>query len=130
MRILLADEQPKVRFGLRVLLERQPGLKIVGEAVDVEELLACAEATCPNLLLLGWELPSLTRASLCTLRTVCPDLSVIALSGRPEARHEALAAGVDGFVSKTDLPERLLSVIASCGQKGKNNVYGEGSEYR
>ena len=115
MRILLADEQPKVRFGLRVLLERQPGLQIVGEAADVEEMLACAEATCPSLLLLGWELPSLTSASLCTLRTVCPDLSVIALSGRPEARRDALAAGVDGFVSKTDLPERLLSAIADCG---------------
>ena len=130
MRILLADEQPKVRFGLRVLLERQPGIKVVGEAVDVEQLLACAELTCPSLLLLGWELPSLTAASLSALREVCPGLSVIALSARPEARQEALAAGVDGFVSKTDLPERLLAVIDDCGQKGKHNVYGESSERR
>jgi DNA-binding NarL/FixJ family response regulator len=127
---MLADGQPKVRFGLRVLLERQPGLQIVGEAVDVEEMLACAQATCPGLLLLGWELPCLTSASLSALREVCPNLSIVALSGRPEARHEALAAGVDGFVSKTDLPERLLSVIAECGQKGKGNVHSGSPEHR
>ena len=44
MRILLADDQPKVRFAQRVLLERQSDLEIVGEAVDVEDLLARAEA--------------------------------------------------------------------------------------
>jgi len=62
MQILLADNQPKVRFGLRVLLERQPGLKVVGEAADAEELLAQMEAACPDLVLLGWGLPGLAEA--------------------------------------------------------------------
>ena len=56
MQILLADNQPKVRFGLRVLLERQPGLQVVGEAADAEDLLAQVEADCPDLVLLDWEL--------------------------------------------------------------------------
>ncbi len=40
MHVLLAERQSKVRFALRVLLERQPGVVVVGEAVNVEELIA------------------------------------------------------------------------------------------
>ena len=115
MHILLADDRPKVRFALRVLLEQQPGLKVVGEAADAEALLALAKEACPDLVLLGWEWPGLRAGDLLSaLREVCPDLFVIALSGRPEARRAALAAGADAFVSKTDLPERLLAAIADC----------------
>jgi DNA-binding NarL/FixJ family response regulator len=57
MQILVADHQPRVRFGLRVFLERQPGLTVVGEATSAEELLAQAEVTGPDLILLDWELP-------------------------------------------------------------------------
>ena len=116
MRILLADDQPRIRFALRVLLERQPGLKVVGEAGDAEGLLTQAEATYPDLVLLGWELPGLAAVgSLPTLRKIRPDLYVIALSGRPEARRAALAAGADAFISKIDPPERLLAAIGKAG---------------
>jgi len=115
MHVLLADDRPKVRFALRVLLEQQPGLEVVGEAADAEALLALAKEACPELVLLGWEWPGLRAVDLLpALREVCPDLFVIALSGRPEARRAALAAGADAFVSKTDLPERLLAAIADC----------------
>jgi DNA-binding NarL/FixJ family response regulator len=115
MRILLADNQPEVRFGLRVLLERRPGFEVVGEAVGAVDLLAQAEAGCPDLVLLGWELPGLARNDLpSALRRVCPNLRVIVLSGRPEARRVALTAGADAFVSKADPPERLLAAINDC----------------
>lgn len=115
MRILLADDQPKVRFALRVLLERQAGLEVVGEAADVDELLAQVETTDPDLVLLGWELPGLARDDpLAALQQVRPDLLVIALSGRLEACKAALGAGADAFVSKGDPPERLLAAIADC----------------
>ncbi len=115
MQILLADNQPKVRFGLRVLLERQPGLKIVGEATNAEDLLAQMKIDCPDMVLLGWGLPGLAKADLLSaLRGVCPDLCVIALSGRPEVRRATLAAGADAFVSKCDPPERLLAAIEDC----------------
>lgn len=118
MHILLADDRPKVRFALRVLLERQPGLEVVGEATDARDLLEQAKANCPNLVLLDWELPDLAAANLLSaLREVCPHLFVIALSGRLEARRAAEAAGVDAFVSKTDPPERLLAAIDDCWQK-------------
>lgn len=115
MRILLADAQQKVRFALRVLLERQPDLEVLGEATDARDLLDQTGDTCPDLILLAWELPGLIEAGLLpSLRQSCPDLAVIALSGRPEARTSALAAGADAFVSKSDPPERLLAAICGC----------------
>ena len=115
MRILLADDQPQVRFALRVLLESQPGLKVVGEAADTDTLLSQAKTTHPDLVLLGWELPGLASGGLLpTLRETRSGLLVIALSGRPEAHQAAISAGVDAFVSKSDPPERLLAAITDC----------------
>ena len=51
------------------------------------------------------------EALLRDLRRDCPALRVIALSGRPEARRAALAAGADAFVSKADPPEQLIGAI-------------------
>jgi DNA-binding NarL/FixJ family response regulator len=115
VRILLADSQSKVRYALRVLLERQAGIHVVGEAIDAGALLDMAEADCPDVVLLAWELPGMPAAQLiATLRGMCPDLIVIALSGRLEARRAALCAEVDGFVSKGEPPERLLHTISDC----------------
>jgi DNA-binding NarL/FixJ family response regulator len=112
MRVLLADNQPKVRFALRVLLERQSGIEIVGEATNTADLLSQMEKTHPDIVLLSWDLPGLaTNGPLSSLRERYPKLSVIALSGRPEVRRAALSAGANAFVSKTDPPERLLATI-------------------
>ena len=112
MRVLLADAQPKVRFALKVLLERQTDLLVAGEAVDTEDLLAQTRSICPDLVLLAWDLPGLEATVLLpSLRDLCPGVIIIALSGRPEARRVALAAGVDAFVSKSDPPEHLMRAI-------------------
>ncbi|MCP4543237.1 MAG: response regulator transcription factor [Chloroflexi bacterium] len=116
MRILLGDEQPKVRFALRVLLERQPGLVVVGEASNAGDLLDRAKMVKPDVVLLGWGLQGMMACALAadllvTLRQICPHVVVIALSGRPEVRHVALSAGADAFVSKIDPPEQLLAAI-------------------
>ena len=115
MRVLLADDQSRIRFALRVLLERQSGIEVVGEATDAENLLTQMKATRPDLILLGWELPGLSAlGSLSVLRAIRSDLFVVALSGRPDARHAALAAGANAFVSMVDPPDRLLAAIAGC----------------
>jgi len=109
MRVLLADDQAKVRSALRLLLEHQPEVEVLGEAVDTTGLLDWVKATCPDLVLLDWELPGLPSAALLSLlHNQCPALRVIALSSRPEARQTALDAGADAFMSKGDPPERLL----------------------
>jgi DNA-binding NarL/FixJ family response regulator len=126
MRILLADDHAKVRSALRLLLEQALELRIVGEATEGRELLARLQATQPDLVLLDWELPGLSANGLLpALRSRWPHLKVIALSGRPEARHAALTAGADAFVSKTESPERLLTALHAMGaalRRGTHDV--------
>ena len=120
MRVLLADDQANVRSALRLLLAQEPDLDIAGEVTETEELLVQVEATCPDLVLLDWELPG-THATarptdagqrlILALRACCPGLKIIALSVYPEARQAALAAGVDSFVSKGDPPDQLLAAV-------------------
>jgi DNA-binding NarL/FixJ family response regulator len=120
MHILLADRQPKVRFALRALLRRQTGIEVVGEAGTVQEVLAQARLIRPEVVLLDWSLwNGRTRDLVHTLRTTCPDLYVIALDVRPEMRSMALAAGANGFVSKADSPDCLLSAIQRARQPGE-----------
>lgn len=113
MRVLIADEKQKIRFALRLLLEREPGLSVVGEAEDLENLIAQIEAFHPDMVLLDWELPNINgENALHSMRKVYPNVDVIVLSGRPEAKKAALAAGANAFISKGDPPERLLAEVA------------------
>ena len=126
MRVLLADDQTRVRSALRLLLEQEPGLSVVGEAAEAEDLLAQVEATQPDLVLLDWELPGLrTDDWLSVIRALCPQLKVIALSGQPEARRAALSAGADAFVSKGEPPERLLAAVEDCRPRQHRVENGE-----
>jgi len=118
MRVLLADDQSKVRSALRLVLEQQPGVQVLGEAVDTTGLLDWMKTACPDVVLLDWELPGPPDDDVLSILHVrCPRLKVIALSGRPEARRAALVAGVDAFVSKGDPPERLLAAVNDCRRK-------------
>lgn len=118
MRILLADDQVRVRSALQMLLKEEPGMKVVAEVAEAETLLAQIRATQPDLVVLDWGLPGLRAVgSLPALRLVCPDLAVIVLSGRPEAGREALAAGADAFVSKVEPPEHLLAALHAVAKR-------------
>ena len=115
MRILLADEQPKVRFAIHVLLKPRAELKVVSEATNAEELLAQIPKSNPDVLILDWRLPGLEEiGSLARLKKNYPGLYIVILSGRPELGQTALDAGADDFVSKIDPPENLLGAIAAC----------------
>ena len=116
MRILLADDQPKVRLGLRLLLEQEEWASVMGEAAEAESLLTLAEVAQPDLVLLDWSLQSSDRPDLLpALRGCCPGLAVVVLSGQPDAEQQALDAGADAFVSKADPPELLLEAIRTAG---------------
>jgi DNA-binding NarL/FixJ family response regulator len=95
-------------------MQREPGVDIVGEAADTEGLMAELERACPDVVLLDWGLQGRETADLLfALRTTCPSMYVIVLSGRPEEQEAALAAGADLFVSKIEPPDRLLAAIRS-----------------
>jgi DNA-binding NarL/FixJ family response regulator len=119
MRIMLADAESNVRYGLTALLEGRPELEVIGEAADAEGLLNQAQATCPDLVLLDWELPGLVRDDrLGALRRAYPNVYIIVLCGRPEVRESVLAAGADAFISKADPPELLLEAITAAKRAG------------
>ncbi len=112
LNILIGDAQPRVRFGLHVLLEEQPGWRVAGEAVDAQALLDRIRDGCPDLVLVDWELPGMPAEELlATIRRACPDLRVIFMSNKDELREVALRAGADIFAYKADPPERLLQLI-------------------
>ena len=119
LRVLIADDQVKVRSALRLWLERQTGAQILGEAVDAIGVLDWIKVTCPDVILLDWELPGQdTRNLVSDLRSQCPSLVIIALSGRARAEQEAGVVGVDAFVSKGDPPEQLLIVLERLSRQG------------
>jgi len=118
MKILLADNQPNVRFALHVLLEWRPELIVVDEVADADELFARLAISNPQVLMLDWLLPGLSDSgSLPALRDVCPNLIIIVMSGRPELSQEALDAGADAFISKIDPPEKLWTTIERCQEQ-------------
>ena len=92
VRVLLADDQLKVRSALRLLIEQELAFNVVGEAGAADELLRGILKAYPQVVLLDWELPGLPdQHKIDSLRLLDPQLRVIALSGRPEARKQALA---------------------------------------
>lgn len=116
MRVLVADDEARVRSALKLLLELQPEVDVVGEAAECGALLAEVQAMQPDAVLMDWELPGMPGVDLISaLHRLIPALLIVALSGRPEAYHAALRAGANGFVSKVEPPERVLAALNSLG---------------
>jgi DNA-binding NarL/FixJ family response regulator len=111
--ILLADDDANVRSALRLLLEDEPGVVIVGESSTAGDLLDQLSRLDHGVLLLDWDLPGLDASGLVDQLGALPlrKLHVIALSGRPEAEREALGRGVESFVCKGDAPDVLLAAV-------------------
>jgi DNA-binding NarL/FixJ family response regulator len=118
MNILLADDQSRVRFALRILLEQQPDWKITGEACDANELFSQVENQRLDLVLIDGELPGLDVSNcLNVLRQKFPHLCIIALSEGLPKHPSNPNQYFDAYSSKANPPEYLLAVIRSCLEK-------------
>ena len=113
-RILIADDHPVLRSGLRVLLAADPELEVVGEAGTGEETLLLAEELCPDVVLLDISMPG--ESGIETVRRLkekLPALKVLFLTMHEEEGTllEALNAGGDGYVIKrADQPEIIQAI--------------------
>ncbi len=115
--ILLADDNPDLQSALRLLLETRLDLRLIAEARDMEHVLAQAEDTRPDCVVLDWELPGRPRSErIRVLRTLVPGVRIIVTSARPEAREEALSEGADAFADKADSPLLILEAMRNCTQ--------------
>lgn len=113
-RVLLADDQMKIRSALRLLLEQESDFVVSGETADATGLLLAVAEKEPDLLLLDWELPGLPTAQLLRLlKYERPSLKIIAMSSHPEVEQQVINVGAHAFLSKSVTPEKVLAVIRS-----------------
>jgi len=116
--VVLADDHPLIRQGVRRLLEREE-FEVLGEASDGLGVIGLAEQLHPDVVVLDLAMPTLNGISAVReIAKVSPRTKVILLTMYTEEHHvlEALRAGVKGCVSKTQAPEHLLQAIREvCG---------------
>jgi DNA-binding NarL/FixJ family response regulator len=115
MRVLLADDEPKVRSALRLILEQLKEVEAVDEVTDAISLTSQLKNSPPDLLLVDLELPGLrSNEQLSDLRRYAP-LKVIVLSGQYKPPKMALVSGADAFISKCEPPDRLFAALRRMG---------------
>ncbi len=125
IRVLLADDHAVLRSGLRLLIERQPGIEVVGEAGDGNEALARAKALQPDLVLLDINMPGLDGlAALPRIRQESPASRVLILTMHDDVSYlqEALRAGASGYVLKRAVDSELLMAIQAV-MRGETYVH-------
>ena len=120
MRILIADDHPIFRAGLKEILIKQPDVESVGEAADGLMALALARNERWDLILLDITMPGKDGLEvLQELRRERPKLPVLILSAHPEDQMalRLLKAGAAGYLTKDKAPEVLLIAIVLHGEK-------------
>ncbi len=114
-RIVLAEDHPLVRDGLRLLLSMEAGLEVVGETGDGAAVEALVNDTSPDLLVLDLDLPGRHGVEIAAAVRAAhgADVKVLILTGelKPESVGRALAAGANGYVLKTEDSGELLVAV-------------------
>jgi DNA-binding NarL/FixJ family response regulator len=114
IRIVIADDHALFRDGLRMLLESERGLEVVGEAADGEQAVKLARRHKPDILLLDWSMPRLGGLDvLQDLAALSESVRILVLTASIENRQilEALQRGARGVVLKESATEVLLKSI-------------------
>jgi DNA-binding NarL/FixJ family response regulator len=118
IRVVIADDQAVVRGGLRMILEAQSDIEVVGEAADGREAIALARELEPDIVLMDIQMPALDGIEA-TRRIVGanrgPRIVMLTTFGTDEHVYEALKAGAAGFFVKTDSPQQLVDGLRSVG---------------
>lgn len=113
-KILLVDDHSIVRQGVRMILEKETDLEVIGEAADAVEAVAKAGESHPDVVVMDLNL-SETNGIEASRRILAanPNTKIIVLSAEssPEIVNRALQAGVSGYVIKEDASEELLRAI-------------------
>ncbi|HEX6606783.1 MAG TPA: response regulator transcription factor [Chloroflexia bacterium] len=114
IRVLVVDDQPAIRRGLRMRLGLEDDLIVVGEAPDGPAALALAPALRPDVILLDVQMPGMDGIDTAeALRALAPACAVVLLTlhGDPITRARAEAAGVVVFVEKHEADMALVQAI-------------------
>jgi len=121
LRILVADDHATVRQGLKLLIDSQPDMGVVGEAADGNDALEQAKVLRPDVIVMDISMPGMsglvaTRA----LKRVQPAVAVVALTRHQDDMYleELLRAGASGYVLKQSAPTAFLQAIRAVAAGG------------
>ncbi|MFJ2261073.1 response regulator [Streptomyces sp. NPDC087844] len=113
--VLLVDDEPLVRAGLRAVLEAQPDIAVVGEAADGAAVIPLVRRLRPDVVAMDVRMPLMNgiEATRAVLRTVDrpPKILVITTFENDEYVYEALRAGADGFLLKRARPAEIVHAV-------------------
>ncbi|GGW99612.1 response regulator [Streptomyces lomondensis] len=113
--VLLVDDEPLVRAGLRAVLEAQPDIEVVGEAADGASVIPLVRRLRPDVVAMDVRMPLLDgiEATRALLRTVDepPRILVVTTFENDEYVYEALRAGADGFLLKRARPAEIVHAV-------------------
>jgi two-component system response regulator NreC len=120
IRVLLADDHPVVRVGLRTLLESEPDMEVVGEAGTGWQAVALAQELQPDVAVVDISMPGNGLDATRQIRATCHGTSVLILTVHAQERYlfHVLKAGASGYVLKSTVDTELISAIRSVAQGG------------
>jgi DNA-binding NarL/FixJ family response regulator len=112
-RILIADDEALVRGGLRMILEAQPDLDVVGEAGDGREALIQIRELAPDLVLMDIRMPGMDglEATRRLASDAAPKVLVLTTFDLDEYVYDAIRAGASGFLLKSAPPHQLVDGV-------------------
>ena len=119
--ILLVDDHPLVRQGLKTIIAEKSELAVVGEVQDGLELLNCLNRRSPQLVILDISMPRLGGIEATRLiKSSHPEIKVLILTlhNRREYVDQARLAGAEGYLLKDEVEKELLSAIETLRQGG------------
>ena len=115
IRILIADDQALVRAGLRMILDAQPDLEVIGEAEDGRAALQHCRELAPDLVLMDIRMPDVdgleATRRLLSLSEPVPKVVVLTTFDTDDYVYEAIRAGASGFMLKSAPPEQLAEGV-------------------
>jgi len=114
IRVLLADDHAVIRAGIRLLLERHPELRVVGEASDGRETLAAVEQHRPDVVVMDLTMPNLNGIEATReILAAHPNVSIVVLSMHSDEAYvlRALKAGARGYVLKDSTETDLITAV-------------------
>lgn len=123
IQVMLVDDHPIFRSGIRYFLEHEPGIKVIAEAGNGIEALKILATHCPDVLLVDLRMPIMGGVALAKeIRARQINTRIIILSGyyQTEDIHEIFSVGIHGYLLKDEPPEMIIEAIRGVarGQSG------------